>query len=101
MVGLSRSIFLEHPFSIVPASLVALASTFLQGFGIEKIGRLWQATPQKLVSLVLLGTHKNTGLALTLFDDRTALPAMVSTIFMIFYFIWLNARSTILRRIKK
>ncbi len=105
MVGLNRSIFLDHPMTIIPVALVAVACTFLLGFGIEKIGRLWQTGPEKLTSLLLLGTQKNTGLAaglaLTLFDDRTALPATVSTIIMIFYFLWLNIKETGLGRIKK
>jgi BASS family bile acid:Na+ symporter len=50
--------------------------------------------PKKIISLVLLGTNKNTGLAaglaLALFGDRTALPATVSTIFMIVYIVWLG-----------
>lgn len=98
IVGLNRSAFLSHPSAIAPVALVALASTFLLGFGIEKIGRLFRIDPGKLVSLVLLGTHKNTGLAaglaLTLFGEQTALPATVSTIFMIVYIVWLNLKQT-------
>jgi len=47
-----------------------------------------------MTSLLLLGTQKNTGLAaglaLALFSDQTAIPATVSTIFMIVYIIWLS-----------
>lgn len=96
MVGLNRSIFLNQPFTLVPVALVALAGTFLLGFGIEKIGPFIRADPKKLTGLILLATQKNTGLAaglaFTLFDERTALPATVSTIFMIFYFIWLGLK---------
>lgn len=105
MVGLNRSLFLNHPLLIVPVSLVALASTFLLGFGIKKTAQFWLAAPPKQVSLILLGTHKNTGLAaglaLTLFDERTALPATVYTIAMMIYFIWLNLGSSIPGRMKK
>jgi BASS family bile acid:Na+ symporter len=77
-------------------ALIALASTFLLGFGIEIIGRLVGLDRKKVVSLVLLGTQKNTGLAaglaLTLFGDKTALPATVSTIFMIVYIIWMSLK---------
>jgi BASS family bile acid:Na+ symporter len=96
IVGLNRNIFLSEPLSIAPVALIALASTFLLGFGIEGIGRLLGLDRKKVVSLVLLGTHKNTGLAaglaLTLFGDKTALPAAVSTIFMIVYIIWLSLK---------
>jgi BASS family bile acid:Na+ symporter len=96
IVGLNRHLFLSQPFLIVPVAFIALATTFLLGFGIEGIGRLLGVGREKMISLVLLGTHKNTGLAaglaLTLFGDKTALPATVSTIFMIVYIIWLSLK---------
>ena len=96
IVGLNRSLFLSQPLAIAPVAFIALASTFLLGFGIEAIGRLLRVDKGKMISLVLLGTHKNTGLAaglaLTLFSDKTALPATVSTIFMIVYIIWLSLK---------
>jgi BASS family bile acid:Na+ symporter len=96
IVGLNRSVFLNQPWSILPVFLVALVAIFLLGFLIEKIGRLLGVDPAKRISLILLGTHKNTGLgaglALTLFNERTALPATVSTVFMIVYVIWLSLR---------
>jgi bile acid:Na+ symporter, BASS family len=96
IVGLNRNLFLSQPFLIAPVAFIALASTFLLGFGIERVGRLLGVGREKRISLVLLGTHKNTGLAaglaLTLFSDKTALPATVSTIFMIVYLIWLSLK---------
>ena len=45
---------------------------------------------------MLLGTLKNYGiaggLALTLFSRKTALPAAVSSVFMIVYIIWLDLK---------
>ena len=96
IVGLNRNLFLSQPLLIAPVAFIALASTFLLGFGIERFGRLLRVDKEKMISLVLLGTHKNTGLAaglaLTLFSDKTALPATVSTIFMIVYIIWLGLK---------
>ena len=96
IVGLNRNLFLGQPLLIAPVAFIALASTFLLGFGIEAIGRLLGVSREKKISLMLLGTHKNTGLAaglaLTLFSDKTALPATVSTIFMIVYLIWLSLK---------
>jgi BASS family bile acid:Na+ symporter len=96
IVGLNRNLFLSQPLLIAPVAFIALASTFLLGFGIEGIGRLLGVDRGKRISLMLLGTHKNTGLAaglaLTLFGDKTALPATVSTIFMIVYIIWLSLK---------
>ncbi|MBP1713898.1 MAG: hypothetical protein H6Q42_2101, partial [Deltaproteobacteria bacterium] len=94
IVGLNRNLFLSQPLLIAPVAFIAMASTFLLGFGIERFGRLLRVDKEKMISLVLLGTHKNTGLAaglaLSLFSDKTALPATVSTIFMIVYIIWLG-----------
>ena len=96
IVGLNRNLFLNQPWEIAPVVLIALISTFLLGEGIEVIGRIFKVNSSRLISLILLGTHKNTGLAaglaLTLFGDKTALPAAVSTIFMIVYIIWLNLK---------
>ena len=94
IVGLNQAIFFRQPLVIAPVALVALVSSFGLGFAIEKIGLIFKLDPKKVISLVLLGTNKNTGLAaglaLALFGDRTALPATVSTIFMIVYIVWLG-----------
>ena len=96
IVGLNRAVFIDRPLSILPVFLVALAAIFLLGWTIERIGRLFKVDPRKRLSLVLLGTHKNTGLAaglaLTLLGERTALPATVSTVFMIVYVVWLSIK---------
>jgi BASS family bile acid:Na+ symporter len=96
IVGLNRSVFLTQPLSILPVFLVALAAIFLLGWTIERLGRLFKVDPPKRISLVLLGTHKNTGLAaglaLTLLGERMALPATVSTVFMIVYVVWLSIK---------
>jgi bile acid:Na+ symporter, BASS family len=94
IVGLNRDLFVSQPLSVAPVALIALASTFFLGFGIEGVGRILRVDEKKIISLVLLGTQKNTGLAaglaLTLYSDKTALPATVSTIFMIVYILWLS-----------
>jgi BASS family bile acid:Na+ symporter len=94
IVGLNRTIFFTQPLSLLPAAVIALASTFLLGFVIEGIGRIFRVDSKKITSLVLLGTLKNTGLAaglaLTLFNEKTAVPATVTAIFMIVYIIWLS-----------
>jgi bile acid:Na+ symporter, BASS family len=101
IVGLNRSVFLSQPWSILPVFLVALAAIFLLGFIIDRIGSFFSVDSSRRLSLILLGTHKNTGLAaglaLTLFGKRTALPATVSTVFMIVYVVWLSIKQ---RRLK-
>ena len=96
IVGLNRTIFLSQPLSLLPAAAIALTATFFLGFVIEGLSRIFGVDSKKMTSLVLLGTHKNTGLAaglaLALFSEKTAVPATVSTIFMIVYIIWLSLK---------
>jgi len=98
IVGLNRQVFLDQPFSLLPVGLIALATTFLLGWAIEGIGRLFRMDSMTITSLVLLGTIKNYGLAgglsLALFSRETAVPATVSTIFMTVYIIWLGVKSS-------
>ena len=94
IVGLNQELFLQRPLTLVPVAVIALISTFLLGAGIERVGRSRRIDRATLTSLVLLGTLKNYGiaggLALALFSKKTAIPATVSTVFMIVYIIWLG-----------
>lgn len=94
IVGLNRELFFRQPLSMLYPALIALASTFILGAVIERICRLFRVNRPTRTSLVLLGTHKNTGLSaglsLALFGDVTAVPSTVSTIFMLVYLIWLS-----------
>jgi BASS family bile acid:Na+ symporter len=96
IVGLNRQLFFERPMALAPATLIALSSTFIMGWMIERISRLIRIDSKIAISLVLLGTQKNTGLAaglaLTLFSEITAVPATITTIFMLVYMIWLSFR---------
>lgn len=96
IVGLNRDLFLNRPLSLLPVAGVAFCSTFVLGACIQWMAR-WRGLKESTASsLVLLGTLKNSalagGLALTLFGEHTALPAAVSTVFMIVYMIWLSLR---------
>lgn len=96
IVGLNRQLFFDRPMTLVPAAIIALASTFFMGWVIERVGRLTRVDSRTIITLVLLGTQKNTGLAaglaLTLFSEKTAVPATITTIFMLVYMIWLSFR---------
>jgi len=96
IVGLNRDLILGQPLSLLPVVVIALASTFLLGWGIEKAGALFHLPEKVLTSLVLLGTLKNYGLAgglaLALFSKKTSVPATVSAVFMIVYIIWLELK---------
>jgi BASS family bile acid:Na+ symporter len=96
IVGLNRDLILDQPLSFLPVVVIALASTFLLGWGIEKTGALLHLPEKVLTSLVLLGTLKNYGLAgglaLALFSKKTSVPATVSAVFMIVYIVWLELK---------
>lgn len=94
IVGLNSKYILMNPLGLLPLFLCTAAIIFGLGIIIEIAGK-WLGVPrERLHSMVLLGTLKNYGLAgglaLALFDHRTALPAVVSTTFMIIYIIWLG-----------
>jgi BASS family bile acid:Na+ symporter len=94
IIALNRQLFFDRPGALILPATIALASTFLLGWVIETIGRLRGADSQTITAMVLLGTHKNTGLAaglaLSLFSDQTAVPATITTIFMLVYMIRLS-----------
>ena len=97
IVGLNQAVFLQRPLMLAPVVVIALGSTFLLGWLIQRLGSFLRIGPQTLTSLTLLGTCKNTGLAaglaLALFGEQTAVPSTVTTIFMITYFIWLSLQN--------
>jgi len=101
IIGTNRDLIFEEPLMIAPSVGVAFAVTFLLGFLIEKIGHFIKLDKGDVISLMLLGTLKNLGiaggLALSLFSKETALPAAVYNIFMILYFIWLDLRRSRLK----
>ena len=98
VVGLNREVFFGHPLSLLPVVAIAIASTFLLGWIIETVGYIFHIDSETVSSLVLIGTLKNYGLAaglsLSLFSKQTALPATVSTIFLIVYIIWIGYKNT-------
>ncbi|MEI8174263.1 MAG: hypothetical protein WCH07_12390 [Deltaproteobacteria bacterium] len=94
IIGLNWKNIMTHPFSLVPVAIIAFMSTFLLGFLIQWVGTLFHVEKANLTVLFLLGTLKNYGLAggiaLYLFNQEAALPAVVLTIFMTIYVTWLN-----------
>lgn len=95
IAGLNREMFFHEPLSLVPMTFIIIASTFLLGWLIDIICRKIMRIPvETRVSLVLLGTLKNYGmaggLALTFFSGEAAAPSAVASIIMILYIIWLE-----------
>lgn len=96
MIGVNRDLIFSQPMMIAPVALVVLASTFGLGAVVEKAGVFLKKGPPRIVSLVLLGTLKNQGiaggLAIALFEKEAALPSAVYSVFMIVYILWLDLR---------
>ena len=96
MTGLNRDIFIQQPLSIVPVAVVAILTTFVLGWVIEKIGNYFSLEKSILTSFGLLATFKNYGLsgalALVFFNPQTAVPSTVTSAIGILYFIWLEMR---------
>ncbi len=96
MIGVNRDLIFSKPMAILPVAGVVLIATFVLGFVIERAGALFKREPKSMVSLVLLGTLKNQGiaggLAITLFEKEAALPSAVYSVFMILYIMWLDLR---------
>jgi BASS family bile acid:Na+ symporter len=96
IVGLNRDLLLAKPASLLSIALVLFSSMFLLGFLIEWIGSLLHISHDNVVSLVLLGTLKNYGLAagiaVTLFSVEASVPMAVATFFLIPYVLWLDFR---------
>ena len=94
IVGLNQDIFFSHPKILLPVVFISVASTFLLGWIIEGVSKLFKIDQETITSLVLLGTLKNYGLAgglaLTFFNHQTAVPSTVAVVFMVIYIIWLE-----------
>ena len=94
IVGLNRKVLLGDPLSLVPVILIAFATTVPLGMLIETCGKVLGVKRDVIVPLVLLGTLKNYGLAgglaLAILDTPSAVPATVSSVFMIVYIIYLD-----------
>ncbi len=86
VVGLNKETFLSRPQSVIPVALIAGITTFVLGYSLERLGHYLKIDRKRVISIILLGTSKNTGfsagLALTLFNTQTAVPSTIMTIFL-------------------
>ena len=74
----------------------AIAISFVLGYVIKLATRALRVARETSISMVLMGSLKNYGLAsgilLTLFGERAAIPASVCTVFGILHLVWLGFR---------
>ncbi|MGA1795470.1 MAG: bile acid:sodium symporter family protein [bacterium] len=96
IIGLNRDSFLTAPLTLVRLILVAFISTFALGLVIEYVCTLLRVNAHDRISLMLIGTRKNYGLAaaisLLFFDPRTATSIAVCMAVAILHFIWLQTK---------
>jgi BASS family bile acid:Na+ symporter len=94
MVGLNRDVFLQEPGALLLVSAVAFIGTFVLAELINRISRRLGVPKMDRISLMLLGTRKNDGMAGTIalifFDPRVAMPAALVMTFSVFHFVWLT-----------
>jgi bile acid:Na+ symporter, BASS family len=90
----SSYLIFSRPLDVLFIAAIAVASTFLLGYAIVKVGAFYHVPKDKITSLLLLGTLKNYGLAggiaLTVFNKEAALPATIFIVFMFAYELWLK-----------
>jgi Kef-type K+ transport system membrane component KefB len=94
IIGLNRDAFLGQPLILVRVSAIAFTSTFILTYLINYVAKLLGVSKPDRLSLILLGTRKNYGMAtavcLTFFSARAAIPTAAAIAFAIAQFIWLT-----------
>jgi len=96
IVGLNRQAFFGEFDVLVRIIIIAVVISFVLGYAIKLFTKAWHIRRDTSISLILMGTLKNYGLAsgilLTLFSERAAIPASVCTVFGILHMVWLGFR---------
>jgi BASS family bile acid:Na+ symporter len=96
IVGLNRQAFFGDFATLIRVIIIAVAVSFALGYIIGLVTRALHVDRGTSISLVLMGSLKNYGLAsgilLTLFGERAAIPASVCTVFGILHLVWLGFR---------
>ena len=94
LVAGTRYLVIHRPLDVVYMFVIAAISTFLLGFIINLVGNYYGTAKEKISSLIFLGTMKNYGMAgaiaLNVFNKQAALPALVFSVVMFIYIIWLK-----------
>lgn len=92
-IALNREAFLSDFGALAKMTFIAIIVSFVLGYAIKAIASGMRVRQDTSVSLVLMGTMKNYGLAsgilLTLFSERSAIPASVLMVFGVLQMVWL------------
>ena len=94
IVGLNRQAFFGEIDTLVRVAVIAIVTSFVLGHIIEFATKALHVDGETSVSMVLMGSMKNYGLAsgilLTLFGERAAVPASICAVFGILRIVWLG-----------
>ena len=94
IVGLNRQAFFGEFDILLRIIIIAVATSFVLAYIIELVTKALRVDRATSISLTLMGTLKNYGLAsgilLTLFGERAAIPASVCTVFGISMLVWMG-----------
>lgn len=92
----SRYLIFNRPLDMLFIAAIAVASTFVLGYAIKKICAFCRVSREKTTSFILLGTLKNYalagGIALSVFNNKSALPAIAFILVALIYELWLKYR---------
>ena len=93
----SRSFLINLSTELIMIAGIAFTSTFVFYFLIRKIGLYFHEQENKVNFFILLGTMKDCGLAggiaLTLFNQEVAVPALIFAVFTFVYMNWLRFKT--------
>jgi len=94
IIGLNRQAFFGEFDVLLRMVIIAIVISFILGYIIELVTKALHFKRETSISLILMGTLKNYGLAsgilLALFSERAAIPASICTVFGILRLVWLG-----------
>lgn len=94
IIGLNRQAFFGEFDILLRITIIAIVISFVLGYALELIFRALHVRHDTGISLILMGTMKNYGLAsgilLALFGERAAIPASICTVFALLRIVWLG-----------
>ncbi len=96
LAAYNRHLIRQWPSEIILISILAFTAVFLITLALLLIGRFYKISHSTVSSLLLLGTMKNYGLAggiaLYVFNNEAAAPALIFSVVMFLNSIWLKFR---------
>jgi BASS family bile acid:Na+ symporter len=94
IIGLNRQVFFEQPDIVLKVVIIAIAMTFMLGHIIDFVARKLHIERATTISMIVMATRKNTGLAsviaISFFGERAAFPAAVLAMFSVLFIVWLG-----------